>query len=52
MIENIIELLNQDEYKNVSERVEIAKGKHQIPNTWKEVWYKIKRHSWQTKPSK
>ena len=52
MIENIIELLNQDEYKNVSERVEIAKGKHQIPNTWKEVWYKIKRHSWLTKPSK
>jgi hypothetical protein len=52
MIENIIELLNQDEYKNVSERVEIAKGKHQIPNTWKDVWYKIKRHSWLTKPSK
>jgi hypothetical protein len=52
MIENIIELLNQSEYKNVSDRVEIAKGKNQIPNTWKEVWYKIKRHSWQTKPSK
>ena len=52
MIENIIELLNHDEYRNVSERVEIAKGKHQIPNTWKDVWYKIKRHSWLTKPSK
>lgn len=52
MIENIIELLNQDEFKNVSDRVEIAKGKHQIPNTWKDVWYKIKRHSWLTKPSK
>ena len=52
MIENIIELLNQDEFKNVSDRVEIAKGKHQIPNTWKGVWYKIKRHSWLTKPSK
>jgi HEAT repeat protein len=52
MIENIIELLNQDEYKNVSERVEIAKGKHKMPNSWKDVWYKIKRHSWLTKPSK
>lgn len=52
MIENIIELLNRDEYRNVSERVEIAKGKHQIPHTWKDVWYKIKRHSWLTKPSK
>lgn len=52
MIGNIIELLNQDEFKNVSDRVEIAKGKNQIPNNWKEVWYKIKRHSWLTKPSK
>jgi hypothetical protein len=52
MIKGIIELLNTNEYFGVSERVEIAKGKHQLPTTWKDVWYKIKRHSkknsWQT----
>jgi hypothetical protein len=52
MIGTIIELLSLDEHKNVSERVEIAKGKHQFPQSWKDVWYKIKRHSWLTKPSK
>jgi hypothetical protein len=49
MLENILELLKLDEYKNGSERIEIAKGKHQLPITWKDVWYKIKRHLWQTK---
>jgi hypothetical protein len=53
MIKNIIELLNAKEHFGLSERVEIAKGKYQLPNTWKDVWYKIKRHSkqssWQTK---
>jgi hypothetical protein len=52
MIETIIELLSLDEHKDVSDRVEVAKGKHQLPQTWKDVWYKIKRHSWLTKPSK
>ena len=43
MIQNIIELLNSAEHTGVSERVEIAKGKYQIPITWKDGWNKIKR---------
>jgi len=49
MLDNILELLKIDEHKNSSERIEIAKGKYLLPNTWKDVWYKIKRHTWQTK---
>jgi hypothetical protein len=52
MIKGLIEMLNASKYYGVSDRVEIAKGKYQIPNGWKDVWYKIKRHSWQTKQSK
>lgn len=52
MIKNIIQLLNESEYYDVSENVEIAKGKYALPNGWKDVWYKIKRHIWQTKQSK
>ena len=44
MIKNILDLLVLDEYKNVSENIEIAKGKYQVSFTWKDVWYKIKRH--------
>jgi len=43
MIKNIIDLLTQAPFYNVSERVEIAKGKHEIPTTWKQGWEKIKR---------
>jgi hypothetical protein len=52
MIKNILDLLVLDEYKDVSDRIEIAKGKYALPNGWKDVWYKIKRHTWQTKQSK
>jgi hypothetical protein len=52
MIGSIIDLLRLDEYKNGSERIEIAKGKYKLPTGWKDVWYKIKRHTWQIKPSK
>ena len=48
MIKDIIELLNTDEYNGVSERVDIAKGKYQIPTTWKDTWKYIKRKLWQT----
>jgi hypothetical protein len=51
MIANIIDLLNSSEHYNVSERVEIAKGKYEIPYTWKDVWVKIKR-LWQRRKSK
>lgn len=52
MIKNIIQLLNEAEYLGVSDTIEIAKGKYALPNGWKDVWYKIKRYSWQTKQSK
>jgi hypothetical protein len=43
-MKQILELLSLDEYKGVSENIEIAKGKYEAPFTWKDVWYKIKRH--------
>jgi hypothetical protein len=46
MIKDIIELLNTNEYYGVSERVDIAKGKYQIPFTWKDTWKHIKRRLW------
>lgn len=45
MIKALIELLNSSDYYDVSERVEIAKGKYQMPNGWKDSFNKIKRHS-------
>jgi len=45
MIKNIIELLSLNEHYAVSERVEIAKGKYELPNGWKGVFSKIKRHN-------
>lgn len=46
MIKGLIELLNTDNYYGVSERVEIAKGKYQMPVTWKDGWRKIIRTIW------
>jgi hypothetical protein len=43
MIKGIIDLLNTDHFYGASERIEIAKGKYQMPVTWKEGFYKIKR---------
>jgi hypothetical protein len=47
MIENILSVLNTGNYYGVSERVDIAKGKYQIPTTWKDTWKYIKRTIWQ-----
>jgi len=44
MIKNIIDLLEIDEHYNISENIEIAKGKYEYINTWKSAWIKIKRH--------
>jgi hypothetical protein len=44
MIKNIIDLLAMDEYYNISENVEIAKGKYEYITSWKAAWIKIKRH--------
>jgi hypothetical protein len=52
MIKNIIDLLVTSEHYNVSERVEFAKGKHEIPTTWKQGWNKIKRNWKYVKESK
>ncbi len=52
MIKGIIELLNTGEHYGISERVDIAKGKYQIPVTWKDTWKNIKRRLWQIKRSK
>ena len=48
-MKGLLELLTAKEYFGVSENIEIAKGKYSLPNGWKNVWYKIKRHSWQIK---
>ena len=52
MIKGIIELLNTGNHYGVSERVDIAKGKYQLPITWKDLWKYIKRILWQTRKSK
>lgn len=44
MIKNIIDLLSFDDFHNESELIDIAKGKYQIPTTWKEVRNMIKRN--------
>jgi len=43
-MKEILNLLSLNEYYGVSENIEIAKGKYEMPFTWKDVWYKIKRH--------
>ena len=43
MIKNIIDTLNSANHYGISERVEIAKGKYEMPITWKIGFEKIKR---------
>tara|TARA_R100001163_G_scaffold37497_1_gene28658 strand:+ start:372 stop:530 length:159 start_codon:yes stop_codon:yes gene_type:complete len=50
MIDNILELLNTNDYFGVSENIEIAKGKYKIPKTIKEKRKQLKREKqWQLK---
>jgi hypothetical protein len=51
MITQIIQLLQSQEWYGVSDTVEIAKGKYQYNQTWKQVGiiYKRKFKSWQKK---
>lgn len=51
MIKDIIDLLNTNHFYGVSDRVEIAKGKYELPVTWKSGIYKIMR-IWQRRKSK
>jgi len=48
MIANVIKLLHSNEFKNVSEYVEIAKGKNELVTTWREAFKQINR-GWQLK---
>jgi len=43
MIKNIIDLLKIDDFYNSGEHIDIAKGKYQIPHTWKQVKNLFKR---------
>lgn len=44
MISQVLNILVADEFYGVSDNIEIAKGKYEIIHTWKDVWYKLKRH--------
>lgn len=43
MIQTIIDLLKVDDFYKTSEKIDIAKGKYQIPHDWKEVRNLFKR---------
>ena len=48
MIKVIIDTLSTEKWYNVSERIEIAKGKYAYPKTFKQAIEKIKRvFKWQ-----
>jgi len=44
MISQLLNILATNEFYGISENIEIAKGKYEVVHTWKDVWYKIKRH--------
>ena len=44
MIDTIFTLLRLDDFYNVSERVDIFKGKYEIPLTFKKGWKQRKRY--------
>jgi hypothetical protein len=44
MIKNTIDLLTTSDYYGISKRVDIAKGRHEIPTTLKGFWKLVKRH--------
>jgi hypothetical protein len=48
MIKNIIDLLIMDEYYGVSKNIDIAKGIHSIPKSYKEIIVLWKRQ-WKSK---
>tara|TARA_R110000868_G_scaffold158351_1_gene386416 strand:- start:1494 stop:1643 length:150 start_codon:yes stop_codon:yes gene_type:complete len=48
MIKLILEMLQLDEHYGQSETIEIAKGKYELPTTWKQTFKQIKRE-WKTK---
>ncbi len=50
MIKAILDLLKLDAFYNQSESIEIAKGKNEIPTTWKKGFEQVKRqYKWKKK---
>lgn len=50
MIREVISMLMMGSHYNQSELIEIAKGKNEIPKTWKKGFEQIKREvKWLTK---
>jgi hypothetical protein len=50
MLKNIIQLLQLHDHYGVSENIEIAKGKNELPKTFKKTIPKLKRLiKWQSK---
>ena len=47
MIQLILELLKADDFFNVSEIVDVAKGKHELTDDIKKVYNQQKRKRWQ-----
>jgi hypothetical protein len=43
MITKIIDLLKEDNFHSISDRVDTAKGKYKIPYTWKSLWNLLRR---------
>jgi hypothetical protein len=43
MLKNIITLLQLHEHYGVSKNIEIAKGKNELPKTFKKAVYQLKR---------
>lgn len=43
MIAKIIEIVGHSDFHNVSERVEIAKGKYEMITSWKQAITQLKR---------
>lgn len=49
MISLILDLLKMDDYKGVSENIDIAKGKYKYPEDKKEFKNMVNRRLWQKK---
>ncbi len=43
MMKGIIDLLQMSEYYGQSQTIDIAKGRYQLPTTWKDTFKWIKR---------
>lgn len=43
MIELILKMLDVDEFRGLSENIDIAKGKYKLPTSFREGWEQRKR---------